>query len=38
MRTEPEEIKENVPSILDVQRIIIKRNNIEVKKYSYFNF
>ena len=30
-RTDPDEIKENVPSILDVQRIIIKRNNMEVK-------
>ena len=26
-----EEIKENVPSIIDVQRITVKRNNIEVK-------
>ena len=30
-RTDPDEIKENVPSILDVHRIIIKRNNMEVK-------
>ena len=30
-RTNPEEIKDNVPSIIDVQRITIKRNNMEVK-------
>ena len=30
-RTDPVKIKENVPSILDVHRIIIKRNNMEVK-------
>ena len=30
-RTNPEEIKENVPSIIDVQRITVKRNNMEVK-------
>ena len=26
-RTDPEEIKENVPMITDVQRIVVKRNN-----------
>ena len=30
-RTDPEEIKENVPMITDVQRIVVKRNNIEIK-------
>ena len=30
-RTNPEEIKENVPSIIDVQRITVKINNMEVK-------
>ena len=30
-RTDPDEIKENIPSIIDVQRIVVKRNNVEVK-------
>ena len=30
-RTDPEEIKENIPMITDVQRIIIKKNNMEIK-------
>ena len=30
-RTDPEEIKENVPMITDVQRIVVKRNNTEIK-------
>ena len=30
-RTNPEEIKGNVPSIIDVQRITVKINNMEVK-------
>ena len=31
VRTEPDEIKENIPSIVDVQRIFVKRNNMEIK-------
>ena len=30
-RTNPDEIKENIPSIINVQRIVVKRNNVEVK-------
>ena len=30
-RTDPDEIKENVPMITDVHRIVVKRNNLEVK-------
>ena len=30
-RTDPDEIKENVPMITDVQSIVIKRNNTEIK-------
>ena len=30
-RTDPDEIKVNIPSIVDVQRIAVKRNNIEIK-------
>ena len=30
-RTDPDEIKENIPSIIDVQRIVVKRNNVEVE-------
>ena len=30
-RTDPDEIKENIPSIIDVQQIVVKRNNVEVK-------
>ena len=30
-RIDPEEIKENVPMITDVQRIVVKRNNTEIK-------
>ena len=30
-RTDPDEIKENIPSIIDLQRIVVKRNNVEVK-------
>ena len=30
-RTHPDEIKENIPSIIDVQHIVVKRNNVEVK-------
>ena len=30
-RTDPEEIKENVPMITDVQRIVVNRNNTEIK-------
>ena len=30
-RTDPDEIKENIPSNIDVQRIVVKRNNVEVK-------
>ena len=30
-RTDPDEIKENIPSIVDVQRIVVKRNNMEIK-------
>ena len=29
--TDPEKIKENVPMITDVQRIVVKRNNTEIK-------
>ena len=31
-RTDPEEIKENVPSVIDVQHITVKRDNMEVKR------
>ena len=31
VRTDPDEIKENVPIITDVQRIIVKSNNEEIK-------
>ena len=30
-RTHPDEIKENIPSIIDVQHIVVKRNIVEVK-------
>ena len=30
-RTDPGEIMENIPSIIDVQQIVVKRNNVEVK-------
>ena len=30
-RTNPDEIKENIPSIVDVQHIVVKRNNMEIK-------
>ena len=30
-RTDPDEIKENVPMITDVHRIVVNRNNLEVK-------
>ena len=30
-RTEPDEIKENVPMITDVHRIVVKRSNVEFK-------
>ena len=30
-RTDPDEIKENVPIVTDVHRIVVKRNNLEVK-------
>ena len=30
-RTEPDEIKENVPMINDVHRIVVKRNNVQIK-------
>ena len=30
-RTDPDEIEENIPSIVDVQRIVVKRNNMEIK-------
>ena len=30
-RTDPDEIKENIPIITDVHRIVVKRNNLEVK-------
>ena len=30
-RTDPDEIKENILSIIDVHRIVVKRNNVEVK-------
>ena len=30
-RTDPDKIKENIPSIIDVQQIVVKRNNVEVK-------
>ena len=30
-RRDPEEIKKNVPMITDVQRIIVKKNNMEIK-------
>ena len=30
-RTDPDEIKENIPRIIDVQQRVIKRNNVEVK-------
>ena len=37
-RTEPDEIKGNVPTITDVHRIVVKRNNVEIKnKYPYIN-
>ena len=29
--TDPDEIKENIPSIVDVQHIVVKRNNMEIK-------
>ena len=31
VRTDPAEIKENVPMITDVHRILVKRNNVEIK-------
>ena len=31
VRTDLDEIKKNIPSIIDVQRIVVKRNNVEVK-------
>ena len=31
VRTDPDEIKENVPMITDVHRIVVKWNNLEVK-------
>ena len=31
-KTDPDEIKENISSIIDVQRIVVKRNNVEVKR------
>ena len=31
-RTDPDEIKETIQNILDVQRIVVKRNNVEVKR------
>ena len=33
-RIDPEEIKENVPMITDVQRIVVKSNNTEIKTNS----
>ena len=30
-RTEPDEIKENVPMVTDVHRIVVKRNKVEIK-------
>ena len=30
-RTDPEEIKKHVPIITDVQHIVVKRNNTEIK-------
>ena len=30
-RTDPDKIKETIPSIIDVQRIVVKNNNVEVK-------
>ena len=30
-RTDPDEIKENVPMITDVHRIVVKKNNVEIK-------
>ena len=30
-RTDPDEIKENIPSVIDVQQIVVKRSNVEVK-------
>ena len=30
-RTDPDEIKENVQMITDVHRIVVKRNNVEIK-------
>ena len=30
-RTDPDEIKENIPSIVDVQHIVVKRNNMKIK-------
>ena len=30
-RNDPDEINENIPSIIDVQQIVVKRNNMEVK-------
>ena len=30
-RTDPDEIKENVPMMTDVHRIVVKRNNVEIK-------
>ena len=30
-RTDPDEIKEHIPSIVDVQRIVVKRNTMEIK-------
>ena len=30
-RTDPDKIKENVPMITDVHRIVVKRNDLEVK-------
>ena len=34
-RTDPEEMKENVPMITDMQRIVVKRNNREIKTNTY---
>ena len=33
-RTEPDEIKENVPLITDVHHIVVKRNNVNIKTNS----
>ena len=36
-RADPDEIKENVPMITDVHRIVVKKNNVEITLILTFN-